>query len=789
MSNRTAALLVAASLMAMTAATNAHAQEAPDQSTTAVSADTVSPDQEGEIVVTARRVSENQQNVPMSLTAVSGTELREKDVQTVTDLQKLVPSLTVNTGLNRNNTSFAIRGQRGGSLTAGLGGGPSVVPYFAEAPVYASGPGLFFDLQNIQVLNGPQGTLFGQNTTGGAILFEPARPTNEFGGYMMGTYGSYNRLDVEGVINLPIVADKLLFRAGIQRQTREGFSHDVTSKRDYDNRDSTVYRASLIARPFSWLENYTVGSLYVSNEQGPAVVLLAANYNPANPADPTKPPLGALVYSALQARAGLDVRHVSLDAQTRDRLRSSSINNRTTIDITSNLKLTNILSYARYQTDSARDDDGTLFPIQNSNGAYVPGSWNSDIIQFTEELRLTGNFGPLSVQTGGYYDRTSPGGVNSYTQELQTVATTNQTDAALRGKSRALFGQLGLDVGKIVPALDGLNLTAGYRYTWNDFAVSIDLLVYPGVISFPPPSPKPGDLCQLPFGAVYPNCHLSAAGSTSGDSFAFGADYKVTDKILLFANYKKGYKPGGINPILIGLGGTVDSIGFLFRPETVKTTEVGIKTEWRAGGVRGHFNATGYINKYNDIQANVPLLIGALTTGGTGNAAKATIKGVELEGDIRFGRLFSINAGYAYTDAKYDRYVLPTTPPTDLTNLPFVYTPKNQFNVSGVLTLPVPDSYGEIKLSANYAWKGRTYVGDTDPTQPFSFVDPYGLLGARIDWNNFLNNGHVDLSVFATNLTNKTYRTNVIQQYNATGYSTAIFGEPRMYGVSLRARF
>lgn len=789
MSYRISALLIAGSLSAMVCATSAYAQDGASGQTgpAPAAADNTASDPSGDIVVTARRVAENQQNVPMSLTAISANDLREKDVQTVVDLQKMVPSLTVNTGLNRNNTTFTIRGQRGSASTVGLGGGPSVVTYFAEAPVYASGPGLFFDLQNVQVLNGPQGTLFGQNTTGGAILFEPARPTNKFEGYMMGTAGSYGRLDVEGVVNIPIIADKLLFRGGIQRQTREGFSHDVVSGRDYDNRDSTVYRASLIARPTNWFENYTVGSLSVSNEQGPAVVLLAANFDPTKPLN-QQLPLAPYIAAALAARAGLDIRHVALDAVTKDRIRTSSIVNRTTINLADSLTLTNIASYGRYQTDSGRDDDGTPYPIQNSNGAYAPGSWNQDIIQFTEELRLTGQFGPLNVQTGGYYDRTSPGGVNSYTQQLQTVATTNQTNAFLRGKSKALFGQIGLDMGKLVPALKGLNLTAGYRYTWNEFSVGIDLLVYPG-ISYPPPAPKAGDSCQLPFGNVYPNCDLFAAGKTEGDSFAFGADYKVTDKILVFANYKKGYKPGGINPILIGLGGTVNSIGYLFKPETVKTTELGIKTEWAAGGVRGHFNATGYINKYDDIQANVPLLIGALTTGGTGNAAKATIKGVELEGDIRFGKLFSINAGYAYTDAHYDRYVLPTTPPLDLTNLPFVYTPKNQFNASANLTLPTPDSIGQIVFSANYSWRDRTYVGDTDPTQPFSFIPAYGLAGARIDWNNFLNSGHIDLSFFVTNLTNKTYRLNAIQQYDATGYTTAIFGEPRMYGASLRARF
>jgi iron complex outermembrane receptor protein len=782
MSSRMTSLLVAGSLAAITAATGAYAQTAP-----AAPSEPAADGDEGDIVVTARRVAESQQNVPMSLTALTGNELRERDVQQVTDLQRLVPSLTVNTGLSRNDTSFAIRGQRGVTFTAGVGGGPSVVPYFAEAPVYASGPGLFFDLQNVQVLNGPQGTLFGQNTTGGAILFEPARPTDKFEGYMMGTYGSYNRLDVEGVLNLPIIPGKLLFRGGIQRQTREGYTHDVVSRRDYDNRDSTVYRASVMFNPTDWLENYTVGSLYVSNENGPGIVLLAAN--PGTPIG-----LSYVTPSLTQRRAlGLDARHVILDAQTRDRYRTSSIVNRTTIDVAANLKLTNIASLGRYQSDSGRDDDGTPYPIQNSNGSYGRGNWGGDIVQFTEELRATGQFGPLNVQAGGYYDRTSPGGTVTYTQQLQAFATSNQTDLQLRGRSRAVFGQLGFDVGQIVPALTGLNLTAGYRYTWNDFSFAIDLLVYPNVISYPPPAPKPGDSCQLPLGNVYPNCHLYAAGNTSGDSFDFGSDYKITDKVLVFAHYKKGYKPGGFNPILIGLGGSVNSLGFRYRPEAVKTTELGIKTEWRAGGIRGHFNATGYINKYDDIQVTVPILLGAFTTGGLGNAAKATIKGVELEGDVRLSRLFSISGGYAYTDARYDTYLEPSSvagsAPIDRSNLPFVYTPKSQFNLSANLTLPVTDTFGEIKLSGNYAWKGRTYVGDTDPTQPFSFVDAYGLAGARLDWNNVMNNGHVDLSFFVTNLTNKTYQTNVIQQYNATGYSAAIFGEPRMYGMSLRSSF
>lgn len=177
MSHRSIHFLFTASMFAL-AATPAAAQTAPDES----SGD--------EIIVTARRTAENQQDVPMSLTAISGDTLREQNVTMVSDLARLVPSLNFSADLSRNNVTFAMRGQRETRTSPGTGGGPAVVPYFAEAPSRAIGPGQFFDLQNVQVLKGPQGTLFGQNTTGGAILFEPQRPTNEFEGYVMGTAGS-----------------------------------------------------------------------------------------------------------------------------------------------------------------------------------------------------------------------------------------------------------------------------------------------------------------------------------------------------------------------------------------------------------------------------------------------------------------------------------------------------------------------------------------------------------------------------------------------------------------------
>ena len=714
----------------------------------------------------------------MSLTAISGDQLREQNVTMVSDLARLVPSLNFSTDLNRNNVTFAMRGQRETRTSPGTGGGPAVVPYFAEAPSRAIGPGQFFDLQNVQVLKGPQGTLFGQNTTGGAILFEPQRPTNKFEGYMMGTVGSYGRLDVEGVVNIPIVDDKLLLRVGGQTLNRNGFTHDVLSGKDYDDRNAWSARASLLFKPSGFFENYTVGQLVGSRENGPGVVLIAAN--PNNVFGPFLTPLLA----QQQARG---IRDIALSAISRDRTRQLGVINRTTLNFADNLTLTNIFSYTHYQTDSARDDDGTILPIQDSNGAWKPGTWNTDINYLTEELRLSGTLGGglLKYQVGGYYDHLTPGGVMTYSQNLQTVATSSQVNSTARSTSKALFGQIGLDVGKAVPALDGLNLTAGYRYTWNTFAFGVTLLAYPGILR-PPPAPQAGDACLAPPGNVYPNCGVSGSGKDQGDSFAFGADYKINRNVMIFANYKKGYKPGGFNPTVAAFGGTPSNPLYSFKSETVDTAEIGLKTSWALEGLRGRFNVTGYSSKYRDIHATVPAIIPPFTATAIQNAARATIRGVEVEANITFKPWLSIDAGYSYTDAKYDQY---TVGGVDLSRLPFVFTPKNQYNISANLTLPTPKKLGDVIVRGTYSWQDRIYAGDTDPTQPDSFINGYGLLGARIDWQNVLDTKNVDLSFFVTNLTNKTYRIAVIQQYNASGYTTALYGEPRMYGASLRVRY
>ncbi|HWD66563.1 MAG TPA: TonB-dependent receptor plug domain-containing protein, partial [Caulobacteraceae bacterium] len=164
-----------------------------------------------EVVVTARRRAENLQKVPVAVTTFSSEKIQEKGITDRTGLADFTPSMiTITGGYPSEFAYFALRGQG-----PAFGSVPGVVPYFAEVanPVGIDGRvGAYFDLANVQVLAGPQGTLFGKNATGGNILFEPQRPTNVFGGYVQGEYGNYNDRRGEGAINIPIVKDKVLFR-------------------------------------------------------------------------------------------------------------------------------------------------------------------------------------------------------------------------------------------------------------------------------------------------------------------------------------------------------------------------------------------------------------------------------------------------------------------------------------------------------------------------------------------------------------------------------------------------
>ena len=177
-----------------------------------------------EVVVTARRKSESLERTPVAVSVLSGDALARQAISSEADLQLAVPGLVVKASQSDNQLNYSLRGQ---TVDAFSSSRPSVLPYFNEVQVGGSGANAFYDLESVQVLKGPQGTLFGRNSTGGAVLFTTAKPKDEFGGYATLRVGNYSEVGAQGALNLPVIADKLLMRLAVNYQTRDGYQENL----------------------------------------------------------------------------------------------------------------------------------------------------------------------------------------------------------------------------------------------------------------------------------------------------------------------------------------------------------------------------------------------------------------------------------------------------------------------------------------------------------------------------------------------------------------------------------
>ena len=729
-----------------------------------------------EIIVTARRRDESLQRVPVSITAIDQDTLQRQGVSTLTDLQQLVPSAYV-TGYSHGSTQqfFSIRGQSESGLNTGggAGGGPAVVGYFSEVPVPMSGPGLYYDLQSVDVLKGPQGTLFGRNTTGGAVLFEPQRPDlDKVTGYGQLLAGDYGRAQGEGAISIPLIDGKLAIRIAGQMESREGYTRDVNSGVEYDNRHFQAARIGILFQPNDAVQDYFIANYLAVNEHGPGAELVAAN--------PATSAAGASILNYLAAQQARGVRSTALDTPELDQGIFFNLINKTSIKLGDDMRLRNILSYSGQRIRRDDDEDGTTLVLLDSLGP-APGTWQVDTATTTEELQLQGDAaaGALDWQTGVYYedDSTPNPAKQSFTQQVVLLPFYfNTTDTNLGGTTTGLYGQ---GTYKLNALLEGLSFTAGYRYTWDRLHEG-----YSQTLSATRSS-EPGDFClSIAGGLLYPNCSVYAAAKHGGDSYTVGLDYQANAATLLYLVSRQGYKSGGFN-IVAATVGDVGSPAFSYKPETVRDVEFGVKTEWSVGNMRGRSNIALYNSWYLNAQVNTSELIDNEQEAVTQNAARATIRGLEIENTLQPTSFTELTLNYSYMDAFYTRYVTPLG--QDLTDLPYAYAPKNKASASARVRLPLPASIGEVWLGGNLSYQDRVFAGFSAVT-PGSYVPSYGLLGLRGDWEK-INGTGLSAAIFVTNLSDKVYRVTNEDLYTTIGSATTVYGEPRMYGVTLKYQF
>ncbi|HLG86771.1 MAG TPA: OmpA family protein [Alphaproteobacteria bacterium] len=725
-----------------------------------------------EIVVTARRREERLQSVPVAVTAFSQADITLNEIQTAEDLQRLVPSMYVGTpaGL-RSSTVFNIRGQG-----AGFGNSPGVVAYLAEVPVSqaagsGTGPGFYYDMDSVQVLKGPQGTLFGRNTTGGAVLFQPKRPTNDFEGFFQETLGSYDWVEESGAINVPVVTDKLMVRFAADIKNRDGYTIDYGphyNGRDYDNVDYWAFRLSILARPTDNFENYLlIDSLY-SRDNG-----TGTSVSDVNPKFPLATPVFNLGFfyptigSVFAAQQAQGARGTALYGDQYNKIVNYGISDIATWDILDDLTFKNIFSYHSYKATNRWDVSGIVLPlIQN----ITPNTWASDLGVYTEEPQIQGrSLGDrLNWTIGLYYEYDQPLGLwQQQTIEFLGLLPSNPliNPGDSTTKYQAAYAQATYDMSDISPVLEGFSVTAGYRYSWI-WTSSWAAQYYPN------------HKCAQRSGFTVPNCTIAHSAPFSHGTYTFGGDYQITPHTLVYVTARSGFKQGGFNA-------TAPAGEALFQPETVDDVEIGLKSDWELWGIKSRTNVAAFHSSYNNIQRS----IAAYNPNGTvatltENAAQATIEGLEFEGTFIPSKEVELQVAYSWNNSVYDKYFSPVQ--GDLTGNPFPDDPQTKLALTATYHFPIDPDWGD--LSASVTWSYQSHVVWALDSAPLATIGSYSLYNFKVDWRNIMGRPF-DIGFFMTNATNTLYRIGGDDTWFSTGTEAATYGEPRMWGFELRYRF
>lgn len=742
-----------------------------------------------DIVVTARRKAENLQSVPVSVTAVDQATLSKNGSFSPIEIAQVAPgvSATGTTG-DRSAVIYAIRGQAfsfGNSF-------PAVIPYFAEIPIVSDfSTGSFFDLENLQVLRGPQGVRFGRVTDGGAVLVQPKKPTDSFEGYVKATVGDYDRQTLEGAINIPLYEDKILLRISGERARVDGYTLNLTSGRMLDDVHYDVIRGGLTLRPTPTLENTLIIQYNAANENGNSNVFNAFRTSKFSGAR-LKILTDAL--AAQQARGPRIVQNGSTllgpDAGIFNNRKQFILSNATTAKLSPDITLRNIFGYVHTKNYKGFDYDGSSESLVDSYGRIVP---RSDVDHISEELQLNGQTGILAWTVGGYMDRQRPmGPFESVTFLGPTVGAPNTFVNFSRQTttSRAAYAQTEVDLASVTP---GLKVNGGIRYTKDTnhtLAAPNRLTSYANFIS---PAYVHG-ACN----PAQPCTEFKSEWDVV--TYEGGVSYQVNRDIFTYISYRKGYRPGGVNTIISTFASSQ------FAPETDNSLELGLKVDTRLATMPVRMNIAGFYDKYKNIQKRINFL----DPGGSGqgvtamtNSAAATIKGVEFEGAIQPFRGVDLGFNFAYTDAKFSRkgYDIATllnpvngacnaNAPTNVGFCPlnrFAVTPKFQMTASAGYTLPLDPSIGKIRFGADLFHQTSIAFSDGNYLQPDAIGAPYTLLNLNLTWSNVAGK-NIDLSAFVSNVTDKVYMVgaNSITQNASSGYGGAMYGAPRMFGVSAR---
>ncbi|MBU6268204.1 MAG: TonB-dependent receptor [Sphingomonadales bacterium] len=787
-------------------------------------------DDDGAIIVTARRMEERLQDVPISISVVSSDQITKRNLVNATELANFVPSLSSNSNFGPEKSSFAIRGFTQEGKTS-----PSVGVYFAEVVApranggttsgNGAGPGSFFDLENIQVLKGPQGTLFGRNTTGGAILLTPAKPKGKLEASLEGSIGNYNMHRVQGMLNVPL-SDNWKVRGAFDWMQRDGYLKNISGigPDRFGNTNYFAGRISIVGQITPDIENYTIASYSNSHNNGVVPNMTVCDSAPTGGLPYVLAPFACAQIAREKAAGGNFYTVESTATNPYQRTRQWGIINTTTWQASDSVTVKNIFSYQEYRESSEFSLWGSNFLFPVAPGFNItfptiqldpgPSGNNSAQSTLTDELQIHGHTadGKLDWQAGAYLESSKPLGYSSGAATIflnctnvATFACSNplQFGSISSYNIKDTYNNKGFYAQANYKITDKLTFTGGIRYT-IDKMLDDDVNVN---VNFAP-SPLAQFTCQnilthnngtltnpIPVAVTSqtdPTCRDIVSFKTSRPTWLLNLDYKFTPDMMGYIKWARGYRQGAINP---------NNLGFpSWGPEKVDTYEAGLKTSF-AGAMPGYFNVAAYYNNFRDQQLAVNTVIAPAYSGKVPpqqlvlNAGKSRIWGIEVDASVKPFPGFKLDVGYAYLNTKLISFTIPALPVyySSLTTQaqiggPLSNAPKNRITLSGTYTLPLDEKVGTVSLSATFTHTDANRAVSPE-SSPFLYMVPASnLLNMNLDWKSVFGRP-IDLGVFVTNLTDQHHLLAPDSAFTTIGGEGGHPELPRMFGMRLKVHY
>lgn len=741
----------------------------------------------GEIVVTAQKREQSVQDIPFTVNAVGGDSLQTAAVTDVFALQTQVPGLDIRaTNPPSAGGAFSIRGL--GTGVFNLGFEPSVGTVIDN--IYRSRSGLvatsdFLDLDRVEVLKGPQGTLFGKNTTAGLIHFVTAKPElGEMHATARAEYGNHDRINLQGMINVPL-GDTAAFRLSGGGVNDDGYITDAVTGRGYAEKKRWNLRAQLLFKPSEDLNIRIIGDYAKANEL--TITAIPSKIDPANVARNT----------TIARAAGSDYFADRSDTRRRAAINTPPALNAKDWGLSGEINydfgdatITSLTSYRKFSDTFVGDNDFVGTDVLNT----LQGE---SIKTFTQELRLGVKAGEnLDLVVGGFFSDEKIRRLNQFiwgSQVLQgapglffgtTPGIAFTDNLGQNGKSYGLFAHG-------IAKFDALTLTAGIRYSKDKKKGFGNFTVPPG-----PPGSPPRTL-PLPvvynFGAGTP---IPATQNDDGISGTISIGYEVSGSVNLYGTYSRGYKSGGISlirdaggvqigfspgptpPGCTALGGPI--IGFCapsdptFDKETVNHFEIGVKTQFMDG--RGRFNVALFSTKAKNLQTQSLLPSGTFDVVNIGSA-KST--GVDIDAGFTLASGFELSGGVVYADVE------------DNLNRSLDHAPKWSGGFGATYEFAVGSGGMKGFVHGDVGFKSK-YFTTNNLSQS---QGGYGLVSGRIGIRG--DDDRWEASLWCRNCTNKKYRTidftipfdGAGLNFSPTPTVLSYIGEARFYGITLQVKY